>query len=106
MSGVPPIGETRFIPNEIVLQIPASVSRAQVEAIARALGVDIASAETIGLTGRTLYKFQMKAGQDIRALIRQLEQNRIVSSAQPNYVYNLAQAGVPAGAPAAPPAPP
>ncbi|MFL9824856.1 S8 family serine peptidase [Rhodoplanes sp. SY1] len=100
MSGVPPIGETRFIPNEIVLQIPASVSRSQVEAIARALGVDIAATETIGLTGRTVYTFQMKAGQDIRALIRQLEQNRIVSSAQPNYVYNLAQAGVPAGAPA------
>lgn len=101
MSGVPPIGETRFIPNEIVLQIPASVSRSQVEAIARALGVEIATAETIGLTGRTLYKFQMKAGQDIRALIRQLEQNRIVSSAQPNYVYNLAQMGAPTDAPAA-----
>ncbi|NVO13666.1 MAG: S8 family serine peptidase [Rhodoplanes sp.] len=109
-SGVPPISETRFIPNEIVLQIPASVTRAQIEAIARMLGVEIVSADPINITSRTVYRFKMKAGQDIRALIRTLEQNRIVSSAQPNYVYGLAQAApapVPTPAatdPAAPPA--
>ncbi|MDC7786899.1 S8 family serine peptidase [Rhodoplanes sp. TEM] len=99
-SGVPPLNETRFVPNEIVLQIPASVTREQVDAIAKELGVEIVAAETIGLTGRTLYRFRLKPGQDIRALIRRLEQNRIVSSAQPNYVYGLAQGAQPAPAPA------
>jgi filamentous hemagglutinin family protein len=103
-SGVPPINETRFIPNEIVLQIPASVTRAQIEAIAAALGVEIVSADPIAVTNRTVYRFKMKAGQDIRALIRTLEQNRIVSSAQPNYVYGLAQTA-PALAPATAPVP-
>ncbi|MBI5112738.1 MAG: S8 family serine peptidase [Rhodovulum sp.] len=90
-SGVPPLGETRFVPDEIVLQIPARVSRAEVEAIARRLGVEILSAEPIALTNRVVYRFRMGAGQDIRALILTLEQNRIVSSAQPNYTFGLAR---------------
>lgn len=111
-SGVPPLNETRFIANEIVLQIPASITRAQIEAIAAALGVEIVSADPIAITNRTVFRFKMKDGQDIRALIRTLEQNRVVSSAQPNYVYVLAQAApaptavpAPAAAAAAPPTP-
>ncbi|EJW10096.1 peptidase S8 and S53, subtilisin, kexin, sedolisin [Rhodovulum sp. PH10] len=101
-SGVPPLGETRFVANEILLQIPASVTRAQVEAIAKNLGVEIGATDPLALTGRTLYRFRMADGQDIRTLIRGLEANRIVSSAQPNYVFQLAQ-GSAATAPATTP---
>ena len=40
-SGVPPRGETRYVPSEVVLQMANTVQRAQVEAVAQQLGVTV-----------------------------------------------------------------
>ena len=90
-SGVPPRGEVRFVSNEVVVQIANTVPRAQVETVARQLGVVMVATHGFDAAGRTLYQFRSSDGRDVRDVIRQLEQNRIVAAAQPNYVYQLGQ---------------
>jgi hypothetical protein len=90
-SGVPPRDELRFVSNEVVVQIANTVPRAQVETVARQLGVALVATHGFDAAGRTLYQFRSSNGRDVRDVIRQLEQNRIVAAAQPNYVYQLDQ---------------
>ena len=108
-SGVPPIGETRFLPSEIVVQISNTVPLASVLKIAQGLGIALVSSQSVDLTGRVVYRFRVTNGKDIRILIRALEKNNVIASAQPNYVFIAGQsapAAPAAAAAAAPPAPP
>src|SRR5581483_2017305 len=90
-SGVPPRGETRFVKREVVVQVAATVPRAQVDAVARRLGVTTVAALNFG-TGRVIYHFRADGDRPIPDLVRQLEQNQIVAAAEPNYVFRLDQA--------------
>ncbi len=90
-SGLPPRGEVRFVSNEVVVQIANTVPRVQVETVARQLGIAMVASHDFDAAGRTLYQFRSSNGRDVRDVIRQLEQNRIVAAAQPNYVYQFAQ---------------
>ena len=91
-SGVPPRGETRFVPSEVVVQMPSTVQRAQVEAVAQQLGITMVASQNLNGSGRTIYQFRSASGADVSDVIRRLEQNNIVASAQPNYVFRLNQA--------------
>jgi subtilisin family serine protease len=103
-SGVPPRGEVRFVPREVVVQVANTVPRAQVDTVARQLGISVVATQSFDAAGRTLYHFRAADGRDVGDVVRQLEQNRVVASAQPNYVYRLDQ-GMPPAAPALPPLP-
>lgn len=91
-SGVPPRGETRYVPSEVVVQMANTVQRAQVEAVAQQLGVTVVASQSLSASGRTLYQFRSASGADVSDVIRRFEQNNIVASAQPNYVYRVTQA--------------
>lgn len=91
ISGVPPPGETRFISNEVILQISDEVPRSRLEQLARQLGLTVISSQSFGSAGRTIFRFRMANGSDIRDIIRKLEAQQIVASAQPNYVFRSAQ---------------
>ncbi|HEX4554404.1 MAG TPA: S8 family serine peptidase [Xanthobacteraceae bacterium] len=97
-SGVPPLGETRFLP-EIVLQISNTISLDRVLAAAKKLGLTLIGSQSFDAAGRVIYRFGT-GGKDIRALIAALEHNQIVASAQPNYIFGLAQGATPPAAPA------
>ncbi len=102
-SGVPPLRETRFVTNEVVVQVSNAIPRAQVDAVARQLGISVVDTHTLDAAGRVIYHFRSTGGRNVRDVIRSLEQNRIVASAQPNYVFKLTQnAAVDAPAQAAP----
>src|SRR5262249_26528537 len=90
-SGVPPVGEVRFVPNEFVVQVANTVPRAQVEALSRQLGVSVVASQSFDGTGRTIYQFRSTSGRDVRDMVRQLEQNQIVAAAQPTYVFRFSQ---------------
>ena len=91
-SGVPPIGENRFVSNEVVVQVASSVSIERVREIARSLGMTLIASQAIDSAGRVVYRFSTGSGGDVRTIIRALERNNMVASAQPNYVFTLAQA--------------
>jgi Subtilase family/Autotransporter beta-domain len=95
-SGVPPLGETRFIQNEVLLQAENTITLAQITQVTQPLGLTLISTQPLSLLGRTLYRFGFPAG-DIRAIIQTLESNGIM--AQPNYLFSLARDLTIAGAP-------
>jgi filamentous hemagglutinin family protein len=102
-SGVPPVNETRFLPGEVVVQVANTVPAERIQEIARQLGITLIASQAIDGSGRVVYRFSTGNGKNIRDVIRALERQQIVASAQPNYVFGLAQAAVQDVAPAPPP---
>jgi len=88
-SGMPPLNEVRFR-NELVFQIPNTVSPDDVEQIARRFRLTVMSAQPIGILGRTVYTFNLPEGLLVREVIRQFEGAKI-GAVQPNYTYVFAQ---------------
>ena len=66
---MPPLNETRFPNNEVVMQLGLNMSRTQVEELARLNGLEIISSETFGLLGRTVYRFLITGGGTVRGII-------------------------------------
>src|SRR6266540_2439184 len=53
-TGVPPLGETRFVSTEMVFQVGSNVSRQTIENAVRRLGLSTIASQNVGLTGGTL----------------------------------------------------
>ncbi len=92
----PPLGETRFIKDEVVLQIPSGITPAQLQAIFGPLGLSILGSQTMGLIGVTSYRVHIGNGASIASVIQALAAKRIVAGAQANYTYSLVQDHAPA----------
>jgi subtilisin family serine protease len=91
---LPPVGETRFVPTELVLDIPSSVSAQILDDIAARHGMTRLETSTVRLTGRTLHRWSIDGGTSVADMIRNVCTNPIdrpVAGAQPNYLYALAQ---------------
>jgi len=89
-TGVPPLGETRFVSTEMVFQVGSNVSRQTIENAVRRLGLSTIASQNVGLTGGTLFHFRIADGRAIADVVRALEAENI-GIAQPNYVYQLHQ---------------
>jgi len=88
---MPPAGETRFLPAEMLLDIPANVPTLTLDAIAARHAMTRLETQTFGLTGRTLHRWRLDGGGTVQAMIRGLAGEPLVAGAQPNYIYVLAQ---------------
>ena len=94
-SGMPPLNETRFLANEVVMQLGMNMSRAQVEELARRNGLEIIASEAFGLLGRTVYRFRITGGGEVRGIIGALQAIGATISAQPSYQFELTEAVAP-----------
>ncbi|MPZ38412.1 MAG: S8 family serine peptidase, partial [Rhizobiales bacterium] len=92
---LPPPGETRFVANEVMLDIPSRVSERQLDLIAARHRMVRVETQTFRLTGRTLHRWTFDDG-NVRDMIRGMVRERQVAGAQPNYLYALAQDPLPA----------
>jgi subtilisin family serine protease len=91
---LPPAGETRFVPTEVVFDIPSSVSAQALDNIAARHAMTRVETTTLRLTGRTLHRWRIDNGTSVQDMIRNVCTNpadRVVAGAQPNYLYALAQ---------------
>ncbi len=89
-TGVPPAGEHRFVPNELVLHVSPAVSAQKLEDTSRRLGLTRLASQNVGLTGGTLVHFRAAPGRPVADVVRALEAEKI-GVAQPNYVFKLQQ---------------
>ena len=98
-SGMPPINETRFASNEVVMQLGLVLSQEQIEALQRQFGLEVISTQRFDLLGRTVFRFRITSGLDVRAVIAGV-QNQIGAriSLQPSYAFELVQSAAPAPA--------
>jgi hypothetical protein len=90
-SGMPPIGETRFSPDEVVFQFASGTTPQEIAGIAQRFGLTIVAQETIGVLGRAVYTFRITNGQSVREVIDVVEAARVNAVVQPSYAYGLTQ---------------
>jgi subtilisin family serine protease len=88
---LPPVGETRFLPTEVILDVPATASELTLEAIASRHTMTRMETTTFRLTGRRLHRWRIDGGGSVQDMIRNICTERLVAGVQPNYLYALAQ---------------
>jgi len=96
---VPPLGETGFIKNEVLLQIDSNISRERLEQVTRQLGLTIIGSQRLDLIGKTAYQFRLPPGMTLNQAIQRLVPFQIVNGAQPMYVFATQQQTEPAAIP-------
>ena len=95
-SGVPPANERRMVPDEVVLEIPNSVSPAQINALQQRFRLTRLESQTFALTGTTLYRWRVPRDISVPRAVQAIEGDARVASAQPNYLFTLQQEAQPA----------
>src|SRR5262249_14938138 len=90
-SGAPAANERRLVPDEVVIELSNSVSPQQVDALQRRFRLTRIESETFQLTNSTLYRWRIPDRRSVAAVVRALEGDRLVASAQPNYLFTLQQ---------------
>jgi subtilisin family serine protease len=98
-TGVPPINERRYMRDEVVVELAATATNAQTEALARRFRLARLQSVASGLTGTTLMRWRITDRRSVPVVVRALETDATVLWAQPNYLFAL-QDGT--GTPAAP----
>ncbi|HXW26281.1 MAG TPA: S8 family serine peptidase, partial [Xanthobacteraceae bacterium] len=87
---LPPSGERRFVPDEVILSIGGDVSTQALDVLARRHGMTRLETQSFALTGRTMHRWRLSRGS-VASMIRALSGERLVAGAQPNYLYGLQQ---------------
>jgi len=88
-TGVPPRGERRYIPDEIITQFAPATSQSTIDQIARRYDLTLLESQDFSLLGGTLYRWRFAGRRPLADVIGALEGERAVASAQPNYVFTL-----------------
>lgn len=92
-SGAPSANERRLVPDEVVVELPNSISAQQIDALQRRLGLTPLESQSFQLLGTTFYRWRIQGQRSVAAVVRALETDRIVAWAQPNYLFALQQDG-------------
>ncbi|MEL7254849.1 MAG: S8 family serine peptidase [Pseudomonadota bacterium] len=90
-SGLPPDGETRFEPNEVIVRFQLSSTNASRNQAIRGLGIAHLGVRTFTLSGVTVHRYRLPPDLSVREAITRLERSAAVVNAQPNYIYLLQQ---------------
>lgn len=90
-SGAPPANERRLVPDEVVIELPNSVGARQIEALQRRHRLTRLESQAFQLSGTTLYRWRFAGSRSVATVVRELEADRLVAWAQPNYLFMLQQ---------------
>ncbi|MEN3378736.1 MAG: hypothetical protein V7604_4091, partial [Hyphomicrobiales bacterium] len=90
-SGMPPLNETRFLSNEVVMQLGATLPPEAIAALTRSLGLEIITQQNFDVLGRTVFRFRIAGSLSVRDIIKAIEANHVNISAQPSYTFSLTQ---------------
>jgi Subtilase family len=88
-SGVPPVNEQRYVPDEVVVELAATTTNQQTDALARRQRLTRMQSVTFQLGGTTLVRWRIADRRSVPAVVRALETDATVLSAQPNYLFGL-----------------
>jgi subtilisin family serine protease len=95
---VPPAGERRFVPSEVLLNISTARSPRTVDDIARRYRLTRLDVTDFALTRQRLARLRINDGRPVGTVIRSLQADARVLGAQPNYLYSLQQTAAAAAA--------
>jgi hypothetical protein len=90
-SGVPPAGERRMVPDEVVIEVANSLSTARIDALQRRYRLARIEQHRFQLTDTTLFRWRIPDRRSVASVVRALDRDATVISAQPNYLFTLQQ---------------
>jgi hypothetical protein len=88
-GGMPPRGERRFVPDEIITAFSSTATPAAIEQLARRHNLTQLETQSLPLSGGTLYRWRINGRRPVGDLIGALEDDRLVARVQPNYIFSL-----------------
>ncbi|HEY6256047.1 MAG TPA: S8 family serine peptidase, partial [Xanthobacteraceae bacterium] len=95
LIAVPPPGETRFVKDEVVLQVDCDTPQSALDAVARDMHLTILAQQCLTQTHMNLLRLHIDSGRTVADVIRALPRYRVVAVAQANFIY-LTMQGRPA----------
>jgi subtilisin family serine protease len=90
-SGAPAANERRLVPDEVVIEVANSVSPQQIDALQRRYRLTRIESHAFQLSDTTLFRWRIPDRRSVASVVRALEADRVVASAQPNYLFTLQQ---------------
>jgi subtilisin family serine protease len=90
-SSAPPVNEHRYLPDEVVIEVASSVSTAQIDALQSRFRLARIESHRFQLSGTTLFRWRIPDRRSVASVVRALEGDAVVASAQPNYLFTLQQ---------------
>jgi hypothetical protein len=88
-GGMPPRGERRFVPDEVITAFAASATPQAIEQLARRHNLTQLETIDLPLLGTTIYRWRINGRRPVGDLVGAIEDERIVASVQPNYLFTL-----------------
>jgi Subtilase family len=88
-SGVPPANERRLVPDEVVIEVRNTVPPQVIAALERRHRLTRIESQSSQLTGTTMFRWRIADRRSVAAVVRALEGDAVVASAQPNYLFTL-----------------
>jgi subtilisin family serine protease len=98
-SGVPPLNERRYVPDEVVVELAPSTTTQQFDALARRQRLRRLQTVNFQLGATTLVRWRITDRRSVPAVVRALETDASVISAQPNYLFALQDGAAKTAAP-------
>jgi subtilisin family serine protease len=90
-SGVPPTNERRYVPDEVVIELANTITPQALDAFQRRSRLVQVERQTSQLARTTLYRLRIPDRRSVPTMVRALETDTVVVSAQPNYLFRLQQ---------------
>ena len=90
-SGIPPRGERRFVVDEVILEFAPGATPQAIDQIARRYNLTQRESQSFPLIGSIFSRWHIAGGRSVPNLVGVIEDERIVASAQPNYLFALQQ---------------
>lgn len=101
-GGLPPRGERRFVPDEVIIEFAANASTQAIGRVTRRYDLSQRESRSFPLIGATLSRWHIGGRRSVPGVLSALQNQGIVAAAQPNYIFALQeQPGQAAGAGAA-----
>jgi len=88
-SGVPPRNERRYVPDEVITEFSSTSTPQSIEQLARRYNLTRLDSQSFPLIGTTIYRWHINGRRSVPDTIGAIEDQRVVSRAQPNYLFTL-----------------
>jgi subtilisin family serine protease len=86
---VPALTETRYVQNEVLVEIPQRLSPAALRSLERRHGLALIASQNFTLIGAKIARYRIAAPRSVAATVDGLRRDGRVAGAQPNYIFAL-----------------
>jgi subtilisin family serine protease len=90
-GGLPPPGEQRFVPDEVIVQFSTGSFQQAILRLTRIYNLSALESQSFPLIGMRLVRLHIGSGRSVRNVLAALQAQRIVAFAQPNYLFALTE---------------